>query len=290
MNVSIGVILFNPDKNVLQRVEKYSEISNDVILYDNSEEINLVSQELSRSYDNYISNGRNNGLSEAIKFFFEKASDLGSDLLLTMDQDSDFSNSEIIKMIKLIEEENDEDYILYCPNYRKVYLDGSNSKVLGPSKIKNTENKSTDFAMTSGSFFKMKFKNEFFPISNLFIGYVDHEICFNILRNKKKIKMIGDIIFNQEVGTLVKTTSYNKFFHIVRHSSIRYQYMIRNNLYLEKNFFSDKSIQKKLKKDRLRLMANIILGEKNKIAKLRSYMNGYKDFSNEKFGKIDVGE
>ena len=101
----------------------------------------------------------------------------------------------------------------------------------------------------------------------MFIGYVDHEICFNVLSNNKKIKMIGDVIFNQEVGDIVRSNIYNRLFHVVRHKDIRYQYMFRNNLFLTNRFKTNAHIKRKLRRDRVRLIINILVGEKKKLKK-----------------------
>ena len=290
MKLCIGVIIYNPDKIVLKRINKYAEISDNIVLFDNSDKNNEVSQVLSSSYENYVSKNDNQGLSEAISYFFNKARDLQSDLLLTMDQDSDFSNDNIIKMMQVIQKENDDNYIVYCPNYRKVYLNSNDDKVIGSPKIGINEYKAVDFSMTSGSFYKIKFLDYFYPIHNLFIGYVDHEICFNVLSNNKKIKMIGDVIFNQEVGDIVRSNIYNRLFHVVRHKDIRYQYMFRNNLFLTNRFKTNAHIKRKLRRERVRLIINILVGEKKKLKKLNRCYKGYRDYKKQKEGKIVLEE
>ena len=262
MKLCIGVIVYNPDRLVLERIENYKEVCDKIILYDNSEVINSVSRELSKKYEYYISDKNNNGLSMAIDYFFCKSIDFKCDVLLTMDQDSDFSNDNIRKMMRKIQEDDDDHYAIYCPNYKKVYLDKYKNKILGSPKITIGLDKDVDFSMTSGSFYKLKFHDYFYPINDLFIGYVDHEICFNVLKNNKKIKMIGEIIFNQEVGDLVTNSFYNRKFHVVRHKELRYEYMFRNNFFLTERFKSNHLIRKKLEKDRVRLLINIFLGGK----------------------------
>lgn len=287
MKFLIGVIVYNPDISVLKRLENYNKVCDNIIIYDNSELKNAISKLLSEKFQKYYWAEGNKGLSLAITHFFEISEKDDADILLTMDQDSLFKNDDIIKMLKKIQRDNDQEYLIYCPNYRKLYLDNQNNKVPGNYKIELEKEVDVNFCMTSGSFYKVLEIKKYFPINNLFIGYVDQQLCFRVIDSGKKIKMVGDITFDQEVGKIVKSNVFNKFFKIVHHKPIRYRYMFRNNFILQKEFSHNFTIKKTLLFDILRLSFNVFIGEKEKLPKVISCINGYKDYTLGKTGKIE---
>lgn len=284
MRLAIGIIVYNPNNLVLERVKKYLQVTNHVFIYDNSEEPGDISKQIEKKVDYYINEKNKSGLTGALTELFNVSKNKRMDYLLTMDQDSDMSNESIYEMLKFIENCDEENISIYCPNYRKIYGDGDKES-FGKIAIKKDENKYVNFSMTSASFCKVDDIYEILPLSNLFIGYVDNEICYSLIKNNKKILMIGSIIFNQRVGNSVKGTKYNKFFNVLNHSPKRYYYMTRNNLYLQEKFDNEIKIRRELRISLLRIYFNIVIGEKNKLEKIKYSFKGYKDYKNGKYGK-----
>lgn len=277
LKLAIGIIVFNPDQDVKKRIDEYKKITDKIFIYDNTEGYNSISEYLSDNYDYYFGCNKNLGLSKALNFFYELSKKKFVDILLTMDQDSDFSNEAIKKMVLKIEEDNDERFVIYCPNYRKIYFDGEKNKIPSATKIDSTTEKDVLFSMTSGSFYKINYMDNVFPLNDLFIGYVDYEVCFKVISNGNRIRMIGNIIFDQTVGQNIKNNFYNRFFRVLNHSPQRYYYMFRNNFFLQQKFCKSKELKSILRRDILRLLFNILIGEKDKIKKLKYSYEGFRD-------------
>lgn len=285
MKFGIGVILYNPDKHVFSRLKLYEKVSDVLYIIDNTELENNNCSIIANEFDNYVRQGVNSGMSTALNIIFERGNDDGVDYLLTMDQDSDFSEVSIKKMLDFIASNDDNDIAVFCPNYRKIYIDLDGEEKFGSYAISTNENKVVDFSMTSGSFCKMSEINKILPLNNLFIGYVDNDICYDLITKNKRILMVGGIGFSQRVGGKVRFSLYNKMFQIIHHNEIRYYYMTRNNLYLQKKFKGNKKIIFNLIANLFRIHINILLGEKQKIKKIKYSYEGYVDFKNGKIGK-----
>ncbi|MBO0437907.1 glycosyltransferase [Vagococcus fluvialis] len=285
MKFGIGVILYNPDEFVLDRLIEYSSITETIYIYDNTEGKNIFSEKISQLFSNYFSFNKNLGMSEALNKIFESSIEDNLDYVLTMDQDSDFSKESINNMLTFIKANSNDSVSIYCPNYRKIYLGSDGSDHFGKYAIPLTENKSVNFSMTSGSFCKIDEIKTVLPLKDLFIGYVDNDLCFEMLSNNKQILMVGNIGFSQRVGSPVKATLLNKFFRVVHQNELRYYYMTRNNFELQKKYKDSPKIRKQLVKNLIRIYINILIGERNKIKKIKASHEGYVDYKNGELGK-----
>lgn len=284
MKFAIGIIVYNPDSLVLKRIEEYFKITDQLYIYDNSEVLNDNSKNIKKLSNKYYWGKNDTGMTGALNYLFSTAKDQGIDYLLTMDQDSEFPNNDILRMLNLIENGNNSDISIYCPNYRKIY-DNNGRDEYGNTKIEMDLQRFVNFSMTSASFSKVNDIYPLLPLSDLFIGYVDNEICYSLIAKGKKILMVGSIVFDQRVGYTVKSNYYNRFFKVVKHSPSRYYYMTRNNLFLQSKFKHNKKIKKELIFSLLRIYFNIIVGETNKVEKIKKCVKGYRDYKNGQFGK-----
>lgn len=281
MNFGIAIIVYNPDSEVLNRIAEYNKICDCLIIYDNTEVENEISNQLKNSYSHYYRPCKNGGMSGALNNIFQFAHSRGVDWLLTMDQDSDFYTSQIINMIKIIKSNKNKEIAIFCPNYRKLYLDKKNSvEVPNDFCIPKSEEQFRTFSMTSGSFCNVEYVKQILPLENLFIGYVDYDLCYSLIEKNYKIKMIGNIYFDQRVGDSLPYTKFNKMISAFSQNESRYYYMVRNNLLLQKKYASNNTLNRKLKLNLIRILINLLLVEKSKIRKIRSCIKGYNDSQN----------
>lgn len=286
MKFGIGVILYNPDIAVIDRLKEYNDLTNNLIIFDNSVSTNEISEEISDNFKYYHRNSSNVGMSGALNYIFNKAMELELDILLSMDQDSDFLNVKIKSMLNIMSKDVSDEVAIYCPNYRKLYTDvKSGVEVKSNLKINSNVNKNVNSCMTSGSFYRMKMLKNIGKLDNLFIGYVDQDICYNLISKGYKIQMIGGISFNQRVGKPVESNFKNRLLRVIRHTNDRYYYMIRNNLYLQKKYMNNREITSELRRGMLRILLNIVIGEKEKNEKIKACIKGRRDFKNNTMGK-----
>lgn len=287
MKFGIAVIIYNPDESVLKRLDCYKKVSDNILIIDNSEKKNANSDKIANDKKlRYYWMKKNIGLAKALNVIFEIAFKERFDYILTMDQDSDFNPENINLMLNYIEENDNGIIAIFCPNYCKLYWNEKKRKnVKGKLLIRKDRTEERIFSMTSGSFVNVRLVQDVLPLEDYFIGYVDNLLCYSLVEKNYKIKMIGNVVFEQQVGEKVKSNFYNRFFHVIHHKNERYYYMVRNNLFLQKQFFENKIILNNLKKNLIRIIINIVIGEKGKKAKIEACRKGYKDFKEGVLGK-----
>lgn len=287
MNYAAIVILYNPDEDAIERIGIYARNFSEVFVVDNSEVIDHDIKERLTRYSNctYRAMNGNEGIAKALYWGYSQINNY--DFVLTMDQDSFYDDANIVAMKKIIENYNDESVAIFSANYSKKYFDKKNNQyTISKLSIHKDSIKEVNFCMTSGSFVKVEFLKEVLPLTDLFIGYVDNLLCYKLLNNKKKLLRVGCSSFLQQVGNDVKNSLYNRFFHVLNHSEIRYYYMIRNNLLLQREFKNNMNVRLLLKISLLRVLFNIVIGESNKKSKLVACLEGYKGYKNNQTGKI----
>lgn len=283
----VGVIVYNPDDSVFERLMEYAKITKYLIIFDNSDKINSVSEKISSNFSSYYFHIDNIGMSGALNKIFKVSIELGLDILLTMDQDSDFSNDSILRTLKIMRNKIEPDVAIYCPNYRKIYLDEtSGEEVQSKCKIDRNRIVTVDYAMTSGSFYRVETLGQLLPLDNLFIGYVDQDICYSLRIKQYTIKMIGEVIFDQRVGEKVSNSFINRIFRTIYQGKERYFYMFRNNLYLQNKYKDHREIKSSLIKNLIRISINLLLFEKNKLKKIKYSIYGVRASNREEMGKL----
>lgn len=290
MKYGVVVIFYNPDGEAIKRIKIYSKNFHEVLIVDNSEKTNIKNE--INQYKNCIyhkMNG-NEGMAKALNYAFNIALDRNYDFILTMDQDSIYTEENIKKMKKYIEENKDEAVGIYSPSYSKLYYD-EKKKEFVPAKpvIGESEVKSVDFCMTSGSFVNVKALKIVLPLDDYFIAYVDNFLCAKLIESNYKLLMVGSSYFAQQVGGVIKNSVINRLFHALNHAEVRYYYMIRNNLFMQKRFRKNRRIYKSCKIGLIRILFNLMLFEKNKLNKIKACISGYKDFKHNVMGKVNNG-
>lgn len=289
MKFGIFVLLYNPEvEQVVRRLSNYNKIFDTMLIVDNSQDKpDERMAEILKKVD-YHAMGENKGISKALEYAFEWAEKEKIDYLLTMDQDSEYPKQEIEKMIDFIENTANEKVGIYAANYRKLYFDNIKGVMTaGKLAIEREDVKTVKACMTSGSFVNVKAVQKALPLDDYFVAYVDIDLSAWFLRNGYELKLVGNSVFEQQVGNPVTASKYNIFFRILHHTEKRYYFITRNNFYF-RNKYKEHSVfaLKRL----IRVYINILLGEENKIAKAKSGYLGYLhykqgimgDFSNKK--------
>lgn len=285
MKIAIAVITYNPDNCVVERINKYSKLDYSVLVFDNSEE--KIDPKIALLSNKYWHNGTNIGMSGALKQIFQYTEGK-YDYVLTMDQDTEFNNSDINALIEVAKHDNEKNQIgIYCPNNRKIYRGKNGTFLYGKKHISETGNMYVRFSMTSASLVNCDAIRDI-KFEDLFIGYVDNDLSYELLKKGYKIKMIGSICMNQHVGKTLIGNWYNKIFRIVNLSDERYYYMVRNNLYLQNKNKINRRVKMELKFNLIRILINILIGENRKIRKIRFCFYGWKDFKKGELGKIKL--
>ena len=130
INVYRIVILFNPDVNVINNIRSYVKHLDKLFIYDNSpvSNQNLFQSLYSKFKVEYIFDGNNDGISQPLNVIAKKLYNTKNSWLLTMDQDSSFSDRSLPKMID-IAKNADENVGILSP-FHKTALNNNKSKLV----------------------------------------------------------------------------------------------------------------------------------------------------------------
>lgn len=288
--VAAIIVSYNPDNNLLDSVKLLINQVERIIIVDNGSEsekkknINLI-RNIDEKKIEVIFNEENLGIATALNIGVRLALKQGYKWVLTMDQDSKVSKNMVDKMLEVynsIDEKERRDILSIFPNF----VDERIQSIEENSDMENYEYVDAD--ITSGNLLRAEvFDKVGFFDDSLFIDLVDTDFCMRL--NERNIKMIKvrDAILYHSLGESQSVKSIFGKFNTSNHSALRRYYMTRNRFYTwEKyknlNSFTlnrDKSLFKKE-------FVKIILGEKDKINKIKMVFKGYKDYKKGLRGKL----
>lgn len=280
-----GIVLYNPDKKRLK--ENLDAICNQVecvYCYNNGLGNDRGLASLLSSYSNIrlIGTGENVGIAKALNELVIHAAEDGMDWILTLDQDSVACNNMITSLVSLTHEKK---VAIICPLIEDV-----RRKNEEPVAKKNTI-EDVNFCITSGSFMNIKRTLEIGGYDErLFIGLVDDEICYRIIKKGYRIIRNNSIVLDHELGNLTPS-KYEKFYlktgDIIHNEKIkklsykravspmRLYYATRNMVYLN-NKYSRENASWSSQKLLYNSISSLLRG-KEKMVLIKSIIKGIKD-------------
>lgn len=288
--VAAIIISYNPDNNLLDSVNLLVNQVEKIIIVDNGSEsekkrnINLI-KEIDKQKIEAIFNEENLGIATALNIGVRKALSQGYNWILTMDQDSKASSNMVEKMLEVynkIDERERKEILSIFPNF----VDERIQSIEENSNMNSYEYVDAD--ITSGNLLRAEvFDKVGFFDDSLFIDLVDTDFCMRL--NEENIKMIKvrDAILYHSLGESQTVKSIFGKFNTSNHSALRRYYMTRNRFYTwekykDLNSFTLNRDKKLFKKEFIK----IILGEKDKINKIKMVFKGYKDYKKGIRGKL----
>ena len=175
MKYAVGVTLYNPTDQQLERANKLSDLFDKVYLFDNSEPYYKIPRISSEENVVIITEGENMGLPYAYNKIIERCGDC--DILCTLDQDSIFLKEDIEKLKLKVET---------CDAFEEIgiiapYIDYGFGRHKAEDRIENKR-----WVITSGSFVnldiirkeKMKYDEAYF------IDKFEIDLCESLLRKE----------------------------------------------------------------------------------------------------------
>lgn len=282
MIIAAAVILYYPSKGIIDNILSYSSFVNILYSLDNSEDPSREIVEQIKKIPNclYIHNGENEGIAKRLNQVCRLAIEDGFEWLLTMDQDSYFS------------EKNISTYI----NCAQALANKEQIAMTGVEIIKKeTEEISCRYTevislITSGSMINLALFKKIGPFDEaLFIDQVDLEYCYRAILKEYKVNQFPDIFLEHSLGVASVHKSLKTFKNTYRslHSPLRIYYITRNYLYIRSRYRKSFSTEiAKTEKDLLIRLKNNLLYGKERIAVLKFFFKGIMDFKRKKMGKI----
>ena len=288
--VAAIIISYNPDNNLLDSVNLLINQVDKIIIVDNGSEsqkkknINLI-KDIDNKKIEVIFNEENLGIATALNIGVKEALNQGYNWILTMDQDSKASSNMVEKMLEVyntIDESERKEILSIFPNF----VDERIQSIEENSNMNSYEYVDAD--ITSGNLLRKEvFEKVGFFDDSLFIDLVDTDFCMRL--NEKGIKMIKirDAVLYHSLGESKTIKGILGSFNTSNHSALRRYYMTRNRFYIwEKykglNSFTLNRDKKLFKKE----FVKIILGEKDKVNKIKMVLRGYKDYKKGIKGKL----
>lgn len=254
------VILYNPDiKDVIKNINSYVRHLDKLYVIDNSDTSHEDSFVGLSSNIEYAANLKNNGISAVLNSAALKAIQDGGDILLTMDQDSFFSEEMMDKYISFIDN-LDWSKISVVGVAPKDYEDNLLlEKNLEPAILTPVQ-----LLITSGSFLNLKLFNSVGSFDErLFIDWVDYDYCLRSILSGYLVCLASNIYLFHVGGTPYRFLGRK----IALYSPERYYYIFRNHLYMWRKYikhFPKLIFKNILVNIFLSILPNIILS-KNKV-------------------------
>lgn len=230
IKIAAVVVIYNPEKQVLENIRTYSDYVDNLIVVDNSDS-NSFEQMLRTKIPNvlYINLGGNYGIAKALNVGIYEAKKLESTWVLTMDQDSHFINNIISIYTDYIRRHNTDNVGILCPTYiyDRIKKESSSVKYQDITLTMQSANLlNLDVFLKIGPF-----------MEKLFIDCVDYEYCLRL--KKKKIRIVR--CFDAKLQHTPATTKEIRIlgYSILKYgyaAPIRYYYQARNLTYLLLNY------------------------------------------------------
>ena len=227
MDISAGIVLFNPDINRLK--ENISAVivqCTHIYLVDNGsnniDEVKGLLNQYNQSKISILCNLENQGIAKALNQLTTAAQKGGFDWILTLDQDSVAPSNIVEEFEKYTKNLNAG---MLCP----VICD-RNKGVVIEAKDRYKE---IDECITSGSLLNITAWREIGGFDeSMFIDGVDFDICYRLRKNGYKILCIQSVVLLHELGRI----EYHRFLFwkvlVKNHSAFRKFYIARNTVYL----------------------------------------------------------
>lgn len=284
-----GIVLYNPNLDRLKlNIESIKNQVKKVYCYDNHSKNTLEIRNFLKKYENVelIEGNENVGIGRALNVMASLVKRNEIEWFLALDQDSVCPNNFIDELLKY---GKNSDIGILCP-----YIVDKRRPTLKKDDIELDNISYVEFCITSGSLFNLNVYNKIGGSDeHLFIGLVDDDYSYRVIKEGYKIIRINNVKLDHELGDLtpsrfskfyIKLANMTKSYKILalsyhrNVSPMRVYYATRNILYLEKKYPGN-SIYNFNRRFAIRNGISNILRSKNKMAVFRAFRKGYIDGS-----------
>ena len=271
MDISAGIVLFNPDiKRLKENIDAVIIQCTHLYLVDNGsgnvDEVKGLLNQYNQSKISILWNRENQGIAKALNQLTRAAQKEGFDWILTLDQDSVVPSNIVGEFEKYI---NNSSVGILCP----IICDRNKDEEI---KI-NEDCTEIDECITSGSLLNIKAWSEIGGFDErMFIDGVDFDICYRLRQRGYKIYCIHSVLLLHELGHI----EYHRFLFwkvlVKNHSAFRKYYIARNIIYVAKK---RKSVLLAIKGilQEVKLLGIVLLYETDKKSKSISIIKGIRD-------------
>lgn len=267
------VVWFNPTVKEVENIKSYVGFLQNLYVVDNSANNNAsLLAELTSQSDkiHYLPNLDNLGIATALNRGCKMARENGYQWILTMDQDSSFSREEMSEFIASFESKKVEDpsIAVFTPLTNDFQPKGYADRVI-----------------TSGNLLSLEAYDKIGGFDDtLFIDEVDHDLCYKLTDNGYKIFSFSHIYMQHKIGDgRIHKFLFPRQLYVMHHGAVRKYYIVRNRFVLRDRF---PDFTNDYTKFNIQLLLGVIFFEEQKLLKLRYMLKGYRDYKNNRLGKM----
>lgn len=276
-------ITYHPDSDVITNLLSYYDHVEKFIVVDNSEKDSSAFLSQLQTFDKFIviKNKRNEGIAVSLNLAAQKARELNFSWLLTMDQDSSFTKTNIQTYLRCFEKKKNDKAGMFGINYINSHEDSSTNECITIRR---------DSLITSGSILNLSAMEVVGGFNeDLFIDGVDDEICFRLNLAGYDVLEFPAVHLEHNLGKLIEVRNWYVGKKVQRniHPPIRLYYMTRNYLFLIKKYKQDFPAKAAAyKKELIIKIKNSLLYGKDRSSALKYVFTGLRHYRKQRFGKL----
>ena len=276
-----AVVLYNPKRDVVGNIVSYLRDLDILYAVDNSERpdretVGHILQLNEKVV--YLSKGENLGVATALNTAAREAIKGNCHFLLTMDQDSRAAEGMIGNMLECLEG-RDLDRVAIVSPFHSLFAGSGGDDAPSCQEV--------PFVMTSGNLLNLSAYLQVGPyLDKLFIDCIDYDYCLRILGCGLTIVRANRAVLHHALGDIKSFKILHKTITTSNHSPLRRYYNTRNRFYIWETYGS--VAQDFVREDRRKFFGeirNVLLGEKDKLGKMKMMIRGYLDYRRGRFGK-----
>lgn len=222
------VTLYNPHDGVIEFIDSYLSHLDKLYVVDNSPEPSPHILGVLRQHAEIevLSSNGNTGVAAALNLGARRALQDGYTWLLTMDQDSYFCQSQIVKIIRALATVDYETTAIVSPMHDPAHLSA------GPCRLEPKL-----VTITSGSFLNLSLIQSIgFFDEKLFIDEVDHDYCLRANLCGYQVLQATNCFLLHQIGTPTRRRFLLRVRTVYEHNPKRIYFIVRNNLYIQAKY------------------------------------------------------
>lgn len=280
MKLAACVVLYNPDASVVDNIKTYASGVDEVFAVDNSDEPNAPLLDrittLGKNVTIIPMHG-NQGIAAALNRGLQEASRRGYGYILTMDEDSYFTDDTLQRY-------KDKAEALFASDEKFIQVGIHNSGDKDDDLVVNNE--TPDWLITSGSIMRVEDSLAVGGfLEKLFIDEVDREFCYRAADRGYSFRRVLDLTMQHNLGSPIRGKIFGREFEAMGHSKIRKYYIFRNCTYVMKTY---PRTRKPYRHFLFATWLKTILVEDDKMNKLKYMRMGRRDAKRGRFGRLEV--
>lgn len=289
MKLSAVVILYHFGEEARANIQTYYDYVDRLYVFDNTE----TSSQHKSYFDDmpkvqYMHDFQNAGIAKRLNMAAEMALHDGYTQMLTMDQDSRFTDETMQYYLACIAEYKGADNVamfgtLFSKSDRDVSTREAKPAEVGAKGL-----------ITSGSVLNLNLYKKIGGFDeNLFIDHVDFDYCLRAHALGVNVICFENIYLHHVIGNEIHRASIKSLFLVKKrkylHSPLRCYYMYRNMLYMEQKHRKEKVLEQSIREMRKSVMTyikNFLLYGRNTRKMVRYLVAAARDYRQNRMGRI----